>query len=123
MRYWLGEEYLGFGAAAHSYFGRERFCIPPDISAFAEGRYKVAEREKIEGRELMTEFVMLRMRLALGVSLSEFRERFGCDFYDEFQAVKKFEQTGHIVSDGGSCRFTDEGFFVSSYILSEILDF
>ena len=125
MRYWLGEDYLGFGAAAHSYFGGERFAIAPDVTAFAAGVCEPDEdsRERIEGREMLSEFVMLRMRLAEGVSFDEFERRFGRTFCEEFPLMRKFEKTGHVVNDGASCRFTDEGFFVSSYILSEILDF
>ena len=123
LRYWLGEDYLGFGAAAHSYFEGERFSFLPNVADFAKGGYPMSEREKIEEREKLSEFVMLRMRLAEGVSFEEFHKRFGRSFYDEFPKIKRFESSGHIISDGESCRFSDEGFFVSSYILSEILDF
>ena len=123
MRYWLGEDYLGFGAAAHSYFEGERFSFAPNIAAFANGTCDLSEGEKIEGRELMSEFVMLRMRLREGVLFEEFERRFGCAFYEAFPAAKRFEGTGHAICDGASYRFGDEGFFVSSYILSEILDF
>ena len=123
MRYWLGEDYLGFGAAAHSYFEGERFSFAPNIEAFADGSYFATEGERIEGAELMSEFVMLRMRLREGVPFEEFERRFGCTFYDAFPAARRFPGTGHVLCDGGSYRFSDEGFFVSSYILSEILDF
>jgi oxygen-independent coproporphyrinogen-3 oxidase len=123
LRYWLGEDYLGFGAAAHSYFEGERFSYLPNVADFARGGYMLSEREKIEDGERLTEFVMLRMRLAEGVLLEEFEKRFARSFYEEFPAVRRFEKTGHIINDGRSCRFSDEGFFISSYILSEMLDF
>ena len=123
LRYWLGEDYLGFGAAAHSYFEGERFSFLPNIADFAKGGYLLSEKEKIEEQEKLSEFVMLRMSLAEGVSFEEFERRFGRSFYEEFPSVRRFETTGHIINDGKSCRFSDEGFFVSSYILSEILDF
>ena len=71
----------------------------------------------------MLEYVMLRMRLANGFSLSDFTSRFGVDFFFEFSGIEKFVQSGHVIKMGDRVAFSDKGFFVSSYILSEILDF
>ncbi len=123
LRYWLGREYLGIGAAAHSYFGGERFAFSPNIAAFANGEFSTPEREMIDNEERMREHVMLRMRLSCGVSAYEFQQSFGASFESEFPEIKRFVDSGHVIFDGESYRFSDEGFFVSSYILSEILDF
>ena len=123
MRYWLGSEYLGIGASAHSYFNGERFAFSPNITAFADGEFFVSEREKIDDRERMCEYVMLRMRLSEGVCASDFKSAFGTSFDAEFPDIKRFIDSGHVIFDGSAYRFSDEGFFVSSYILSEILDF
>ena len=123
LRYWLGEEYLGIGAAAHSYFGGERYATSPNITAFANGEFIVNEREKISFKERMTEYVMLRMRLSQGASAKEFKELFERELLCEFPAIERFIESGHIVFAGDSLRFSDKGVFVSSYILSEILDF
>ena len=123
LRYWLGREYLGIGAAAHSYFGGERFAFSPNITAFANGEFSACEREKIDTEERMREQVMLRMRLQIGVNADEFESEFGIPFETRFSEIKRFIDSGHVAFDGKNYRFTDEGFFVSSYILSEILDF
>lgn len=123
MRYWLGDEYLGIGTAAHSYFGGERFFEQADIASFADGVFKPSESERIEGEELMLEYVMLRMRLAKGIDSAEFEERFGKDFLSVFPSLNKYISSGHVVCNGGRYAFSDKGFFVSSYILSEMLDF
>ena len=123
LRYWLREEYLGFGPAAFSYFGGERFSYAPNIVSFADGVFDVCEREKIESDEEMTEYVMLRMRLSRGVDTSDFRRRFGRDFLEVYPALRDYEKTGHVIISEKNCRFSDKGFLVSNYILSEILDF
>ena len=123
MRYWIGSEYLGIGAAAHSYFGGERFAFSPNITAFANGEFSVCETEKIEGREELCEYVMLRMRLSEGIDAEDFERRFGRTFEDEFPSIRRFIDSGHVLCADDRYRFSDEGFFVSSYILSEILDF
>lgn len=123
MRYWLGADYLGFGAAAHSFFRGERFSLLPNVALFAEGEWRESEREIIDDTGAKLEYVMLRMRLADGIELDDFAKRFGEDFLSAYPAVFRFEKSGHITLHDGKCRFTDKGFFVSSYILSEMLDF
>ena len=123
LRYWLGEEYIGIGAAAHSYFDGERYAISPNITAFANGEFILCDREKISLEDRMTEYVMLRMRLSRGASAKEFRQLFGRQLLDEFCEAKRFIQSGHILFDSDCLRFSEKGIFVSSYILSEILDF
>ncbi len=123
MRYWQCSEYLGFGAAAHSYFGGERFAFSPNIDDFARGEFLVAEREKIEDSERMLEYVMLGMRLGDGISASDFLLTFGEDILSRFPRFGEFIRSGHVLYDGDKLCFSDKGVFVSSYILSEILDF
>ena len=123
LRYWRCEEYLGFGAGAHSYFGKERFAFSHDIKAFANGEFLLSEREKIDNADEMLEFVMLGMRLSDGISLSDFRKRFGADALSVYPRIEEFVRSGHVLREGDILRFSEKGIFVSSYILSEILDF
>lgn len=37
LKYWNCEEYLGFGASAHSYFNGRRFYYPRDIQGYIKG--------------------------------------------------------------------------------------
>ena len=80
-------------------------------------------REMIDNEERMREHVMLRMRLSCGVNRVDFEREFGVPFEEKFPDIKRFVDSGHVICDAGSYKFSDEGFFVSSYILSEILDF
>jgi len=123
MRYWLGCDYLGFGSAAHSYFGGERFSYAPNIVSYSRGVFDITDREKIGVDEKMTEYVMLRLRLSVGISLSDFEKRFGKGLFEAYPTLGSYENSGHIVIKDGGCHFTDEGFLVSNYILSDILDF
>ena len=123
LRYWLGEDYLGFGAAAHSYFDGERFAYSPNIADFANGVFTLSEREKIDNEERNCEYVMLRMRLVRGVVFSEFTKEFGKDFLCEFPTVRDYAQKGYIELSENGCRFSEKGFLVSNTILSEMLDF
>jgi len=121
-RYWKGEEYIGFGVAAHSFFDGERYGNSRDIRSFIEGKDITAERRRLTEHEADEEYVMLRMRLASGIDTADFERRFGESFTDRYPYVDLMLKEGFMQENDGYISFTDKGFFVSNYILSEMLD-
>ena len=75
---------------------------------------------KIQQNEAMNEYVMLGMRLASGIDLSDFFRRFGVDFLERFGPVKKYAPD-FVTLDDKNCRFTESGMLVSNFVLSDIL--
>ena len=122
MRYWLGEEYIGFGVAAYSFFDGERYGNSRDIKAFIAGKDITEERRRLSVHESDEEYVMLRLRLACGISETEFEEKFGERFTQRYPYVDLMLKEGFMQRRDDRVSFTDKGFFVSNYILSEILD-
>ena len=123
VKYWLAEEYVGFGPSAHSYFDGVRYYYSPDLSAYISGRVEKIreEREELTEADKMDEYVMLRLRLCDGVDMAEFESTFKKQFLCEYAGVLDFVKSGHMVNENGRVAFTKEGFFVSNYILSSIL--
>ncbi len=123
LKYWRREEYLGFGAAAHSFLGDRRFFAPPSLEAYMSGRFEDGS-ERISGHDAACEFVMLGMRLSDGISESELKARFGVSL-DELCHGKldAYTAAGLVVRGGDRCAFSDAGFYVSNTVLSDILDF
>ena len=66
---------------------------------------------------------MLSMRLARGLSLSEFAERANKDFYEFFPFAEELVKTGYLRESDGRVAFTDKGALVSNTILADMLDF
>lgn len=64
LKYWNGEEYLGFGPAAYSDFGGRRFGNSRDLNAYLCGAPMLCDDETPDRDERENEYVMLRMRLA-----------------------------------------------------------
>ena len=123
LRYWHGEEYLGFGPAAHSYFDGVRFGNSRDIDAFLRGENIVCEQTVLTPHEREEEYVMLRLRLAEGISLSEFSKRTGEELEMRYPSVCRMIDGGFMKKENGRIAFTDKGFFVSNAILAEMLSF
>ncbi len=132
LRYWNCDEYIGFGPAAHSYFGGKRFSFKRDINLYMDSfdsEKKVSEQLLDEYIDIpypsrVAEYVMLRFRLNAGVSTAAFKKRFGRNF-DEiyYDRIAPYIKSGHIVKTQKGYAFSSEGMYVSNYILSRIVDF
>lgn len=79
--YWRHEEYLGFGAGAHSFFGGERFrnhsLLQEYIRSVANSGSAVAEREPISASRAVGDRLMLGLRLSEGIDLRAFAQDLG----------------------------------------------
>ncbi len=127
LKYWHGEEYIGFGAAAHSYLFGMRYSAPKDIEAYEDAvnsRDTDALRSEpsyIGADERAEEYVMLRMRLAEGVSASGFESATGMPFSPYAERLESFVRSGHVKRCGDVYSFTPKGYDVSNYILSSVI--
>ncbi len=120
LGYWQCREYLGFGVAAHSYFGSQRYGNSRDIEAFLRGEDICAEREKICDEDRRLEYVMLGLRLCRGIRYDEYFREFGRDFLSDYR-IERYVNGGFMTENGKSAAFTERGFLVSNQILSELL--
>lgn len=131
LKYWNCDDYVGIGAAAHSYLGGRRFSIIRDAVSYIDGMeipeagINLYDEDRVIGKEeSMNEYVMLRMRLCDGVNIAEFKRRYGIDFKDKFgKYFDEYVSDGFVTKTDGNYAFTTKGMFVSNYILSAVLDF
>ena len=128
MKYWLSEEYVSFGPGAHSFFDFKRYSYEKNLHSYTDAISKgespkklIEDQAEMSQKDREDEYVMLRMRLCDGASASEFYSLFGKSIVNSYPEIERFIKTGHIEFKDGTYRFTKEGFFVSSYILSSIL--
>ncbi len=117
LKYWHDEEYLGFGASAHSFYRGKRFYSPKSFTRFyADEIIPDGNGGDIE------EFIMLGLRLSEGITNERFRIRFGYDIPDKYIIrAERFESSGltKILSNGFA--LTEKGFMVSNSLIAEIL--
>ena len=67
MKYWIGDDYLGIGPAAHSCLDGKRFYYPRDLQGFIKNPQTVPDGEGGSAAERL----MLGLRLSQGVDLSQ----------------------------------------------------
>jgi oxygen-independent coproporphyrinogen-3 oxidase len=133
LKYWRGEEYIGCGVAAHSYFGGNRFSFKKALSEYNAALQKAAhhlpkslldESYHVDKKEEVAEYIMLRLRLAEGIDTADFAQRFGSDFDAVFaKKLGVYIEHDYMRHENGRYFFTPKGFFVSNFILSRIIPF
>lgn len=126
LKYWKSEEYIGLGPNAHSYFDKRRYSYKADTVAYINELLKGDLPEKISEEQVeciseIDEYVMLKLRLNDGIELCKFKESFGTELINKYPTIMKYVNSGHMKLENGKCYFTRQGFFVSNYILSDIL--
>lgn len=125
LKYWNCDEYLGIGPASHSYINGVRFYIEPNVSNFISSSYEIKyenENKKLSEKEIMEEYIMMKLRLKEGISNSDFRKKFDIDLpYKYIKRAEDLKNTGLINFDSKRISLTSEGFLVSNSIISKIL--
>ena len=114
MKYWRMEEYLGFGAAAHSDFGGIRRGSTTDltqyIAAQVDGTCADAECSAPSAADRAREHVMLSLRTADGLLLER---------QAEFDLAHRLCCQGLALRDGDRIRLTPRGYLLSNRIICD----
>jgi len=126
LKYWLGEEYIGFGPAAHSYVGRSRYSFIEDIEKYIErvslGQVVVEFSEKMSDFENAGEYLMLRLRTTHGISEDEYYSIYRLKMDYALELLRKYESQGWASYKDGRWRFTPKGFMLSNTLIGELLE-
>ena len=125
--YWKCEDYLGLGLGASSLYKGMRFHNTEDMAVYLkdsadpesikEDIVKLTKEEKIE------EFMFLGLRMVRGISLDEFRKRFGINIEEVYGSViDKFTKEGLIKIEKGRLFLTKHGIDVSNQVFVEFME-
>ncbi len=123
LKYWRDEEYIGVGLAAYSYYGKKRYGNTSALDEYLSVDYKqYVCGEDITAVDEAFEYAMMRLRLAEGFSLTDYRARFGRDFTDgRSEAVERYRSLGYLTVTDDRISLTERGFYISNTILSDLL--
>ena len=111
MKYWQCSEYVGFGAAAHSYTGGYRYGNTSNINDYINGVEKVTEREFIDKEEQLKEKFLLGLRMSKGVI-------YNGEFIDK---IEKLITDGLIEKHNGYVRLSEKGFDLGNLVFMEFV--
>lgn len=120
LRYWRCEEYIGIGAAAHSYYNGKRFCVERNLRDFIASDIQKTEITD-ENAGDFDEFAMLKLRLSEGLIFSEC-ERFGVEKSAILARLKMIPKEYYRLTENG-ISLTKEGYLLSNAVIGKILGY
>ncbi len=120
LKYWNKEQYIGFGAAAHSYFNGKRYYYNPDIEGYiaTDGGDIILDKQSQDSFE---EHVMLQLRMTSGLNLLKAREIYGVDTKAMSKRVEALCKNGLALYSDNVVSLTPKGFLLSNSIINYIL--
>ena len=122
--YWNGVSYLGVGAGAHSFDGDTRRWNPDNLNEYIEGielGHTVYEEEHLTLADKHNEAIMLGLRKQEGISLSNFKNRFGEKLYNLLLSNTETQiKSGTLIKERDRIHFSERGLFISDNIVSSL---
>ncbi len=124
--YWIGREYFGFGAGAHSYKKNLRTSNISDVGSYVKkiraGENFSEVEEIVTAKAAMEEFCFLGLRMTAGISAKNFSDKFGKNIFDVYgKVLEKYFKLNLLKLDGDKIFFTPHGFKVSNIVLADFL--
>lgn len=125
---WHQKEYLGFGAAAHSYTEGCRYSnvnsVNEYIKHWQEGKIEdnFVLNEKQDKTAMAKEFILLALRTIQGCNLEEFEEKFGYELKKGFKKeLEKLESEGLIEIEEHWIRLSHKGLDLANLVWEEFV--
>ncbi len=113
LLYWHYRPYLGLGAAAVSFNGRDRFNAVRTVAAYCQaveqaevGTFPWGQVETLTPRDHLEEYLFLGLRTTAGINLTEAGERFHCDVWARYgKELQTFIDQGCLIHEPGQRLF------------------
>ena len=118
--YWHYDPYMAFGAAACRFDGKIRETNPRNLQAYLQGA--PPEREILTCEDRRAELVFMNLRTVKGLSLEEFTQRTGEDFFHIYEEGFTYcRKQGWITREGNRIRLTEQGMRYGNLAFEEFL--
>ncbi|KAF5035470.1 Oxygen-independent coproporphyrinogen-III oxidase-like protein [anaerobic digester metagenome] len=121
------EEYIGIDPSAHSFMNSIRYSNPSDLNLYCknsiENNFNRIIQEEMNDKELMFEYIMLRLRLTEGLDANEFKRKFNVDFNEKYKEQIKYLTDNKLIENNESIvRLTQRGMDISNYVFEEFME-
>jgi oxygen-independent coproporphyrinogen-3 oxidase len=113
LKYWKLEPYVGFGADAHSFDGRERWANPDSVNEYLDTPLPHGHGYVSEAQEDERLFLGLRMSAGVRPTADEW-QRFA-------EPIHRFVEDGLLEASDGALRLTERGVLLSNEVFQEFL--
>ena len=121
-KYWNSKEFIGVGLSAYSYLDGKRFGNTKNLQKYLDGSGISEYCDTIDLESEKYEYAMLALRLSEGISFKEYTKLFSEDFLSGREdVISELSRGGYISVFPDRLSLTEKGFYVSNYIITELL--
>jgi oxygen-independent coproporphyrinogen-3 oxidase len=122
LKYWRREPYLGFGAGAHSFSGRQRWANLHDAAAYVDsistGNSPVLSLETVTRESALEEELFLGLRQLSGIDLARIERQYGVNLRDK---AAPLVTAGLMNREHHTLRLAPGKLSISSEVIVELL--
>ena len=122
LKYWKREPYLGFGAGAHSFSGKQRWANAHDsaayVSAIESGRLPAEQLESVTAEQALEEELFLGLRKLEGIEVRRIEKEYGVALDKRFAPLVA---AGLVERDGEVIRLAEKKLSVSNEVFVELM--
>jgi oxygen-independent coproporphyrinogen-3 oxidase len=122
LKYWRREPYLGFGAGAHSFSGKERWANAHDAAAYVgaieSGRLPVEQLEEVTAAQALEEELFLGLRQLDGIDVARIEREYSVALAGRFEPLAS---AGLVERDGNMVRLAPGRLSVSNEVFVELM--
>jgi oxygen-independent coproporphyrinogen-3 oxidase len=122
LKYWRREPYLGLGAGAHSFSGKDRWANAHDAAAYVnalqQGRIPSEQLEHVGAKEALNEELFLGLRLLEGIDFAAIERRYNVSLAERLDGLRR---AGLLELEGTRARLSPARLAVSNEVFVELL--
>jgi oxygen-independent coproporphyrinogen-3 oxidase len=122
LKYWRREEYLGFGAGAHSFSGTQRWANAHDAAAYVgaieAGRLPIEQLEPVTPESALEEELFLGLRQLDGIDVGRIEREYGVGLGERFEGL---QASGLVERSGDVVRLAPARLSVSNEVFVELM--
>ena len=117
--YWTGVDYYAAGLDAASFYGHCRYSNTPDMEEYLKDPVSAPSLiEKLDQNGLMSEYMILGLRLTSGVSVSGFEKRFKTGIFDVYgKEIDRFIQDGLLEHAEDYIKLSEKGLDLANFVM------
>jgi len=122
LKYWRREPYLGFGAGAHSFSGKQRWANAHDaaayVAAIGTGRLPVEQLEAVTRESALEEELFLGLRKLDGIDVAQIERQYGVAIEPRFERLMS---AGLVEREGSWVRLAPSKLSVANEVFVELM--
>ncbi len=126
LSYWLNDDYLGVGAAAHGHVYPCRYAniatLDGYLDAVRAGRRPIAEETPLSPNDLYAETMFMGLRLNDGVRFDHFQARCGVAMETVYgRVLDTLESAGLLLRDAAGVRLSSRGRLLGNRVFEQFV--